>query len=209
MVATVRALNRWGKRVARLVVLAFLLAPAAAPAQEADPFAGLRVAPEGPRDGYDHLLFRYWRDLDGDGCDTRQEVLVDESLTPADVEPGTCDVVAGEWFSTYDGVTATDPATLDIDHVVALGEAWDSGASAWTPDRRRAYANDLDDPRALVAVTSSSNRAKNDRDPAQWRPARADAWCGFAQAWLAVKVTWDLTADEAEVAALRELLTTC
>lgn len=168
----------------------------------------LRVAPEGPRTGYRPGLFVHWVDDDGDGCDTRQEVLIAESTVPAETDPS-CTVLSGHWVSVYDGITTEQPGDLDIDHVVALGEAWDSGASAWDAPRRRAFANDLDEAAALIAVTASANRTKNDRDPAQWRPPRPEAWCGFARAWVTVKVRWDLTSDEAEAAALRDMLAPC
>jgi hypothetical protein len=116
--------------------------------------------------------------------------------------------VAGDWFSPYDGVNVSSPGDLQIDHVVALAEAWDSGAAAWTLERRQAFANDLDEPAALIAVTSASNQAKPDHDPAEWRP-RTDDWCRFASAWVTVKTRWDLTADDREVADLREMLAGC
>ncbi|MGH8975000.1 MAG: HNH endonuclease family protein [Acidimicrobiia bacterium] len=187
--------------------VAFGVAPAeAAPAAMVEQ---LRIAPEGPRTGYRHNLFRHWVDDDGDGCDTREEVLVAESAVPARTDPASCAVLSGWWTSVYDGVSTDDPGALDIDHVVALGEAWDSGASAWDAPRRRAFANDLDEAAALIAVTASANRTKNDRDPAEWRPPRPDAWCGFAGAWVTVKLRWDLSADEAEAGALREMLAAC
>lgn len=182
------------------------------PAEDRDPtaiLAGLRVAPEGPRAGYSRDLFPHWVDADGDRCDTREEVLIAESTSPAQVDPYGCKVVAGDWVSLYDGLTTGDPAELDVDHVVALAEAWDSGASSWDEARRRDFANDLDHPQALRAVSASSNRSKSDSDPAQWRPPRPEAWCEFARDWVAVKFAWDLAADEAEVAVLRQLLGTC
>jgi hypothetical protein len=170
---------------------------------------GLRIAPKGPRTGYDRDLFPHWIDADGDRCDTREEVLIAESTSPAQVDPSGCKVVAGDWFSLYDGVTTDDPSTFDIDHVVALAEASDSGASGWTAERRRAFANDLDHPQALRAVTASSNRSKSDLDPAQWNPTRDAAWCEYARDWVAVKKAWDLTADQDEVDDLRVMLRTC
>jgi hypothetical protein len=115
-------------------------------------------------------LFAHWVDADGDRCDTREEVLIAESRTPAQVDPYGCKVVAGDWSSIYDGVSTDQPGDLDIDHVVALAEASDSGAAAWDAARRRAFANDLDEPAALIAVTASSNRSKSDEDPAEWQP---------------------------------------
>jgi hypothetical protein len=122
-------------------------------------------------------------DSDGDRCDTREEVLITESRTPAQVDPYGCKVVAGDWFSIYDGVVTDQPGDLDIDHVVALAEAWDSGAASWDTNRRRAFANDLDEPAALIAVTASSNRSKRDEDPAEWRPPRREASCQAATRW--------------------------
>ncbi len=160
----------------------------------------LVVAPEGPRDGYDRSLFEHWVDADGDGCDSRCEVLEAERRTDLAGLPG------GGWLSAYDGYSTPDPSELEVDHVVALAEAWDSGAARWDADRRRAFANDLD---ALTAVTAATNRSKSDRDPADWQPPARDAWCGFAAQWVDTKVRWSLTADEAEVDALRNLLRDC
>lgn len=170
----------------------------------------LVIAPESPDEGYDRELFGSgWIDADGDGCDTREEVLIAESVTPAQVDPYGCQVVTGDWVSAYDGEETSDPSDFDIDHVVALGEAWRSGASGWTPEQRLAFANELDDPAALIAVTASTNRSKGDRDPASWQPPNRDAWCEFATAWTTVKVQWGLTADQAEVDALRNMLAGC
>lgn len=118
-----------------------------------------------------------------------------------------CKVVSGEWYSYYDGITHTAPGGLDIDHMVPLAEAWDSGAHSWTAQRREAYANDLDADRSLVAVTARSNRS--DQDPADWQPPLADARCTYATDWVATKLRWQLTADDRERAALTELAARC
>lgn len=182
------------------------------PAPAGDPTAilvGLRVAPEGARTGYSRNLFNHWIDADKNGCDTREEVLRAESRSQAQVDPVGCKVLAGDWYSLYDGLTFTDPSELDIDHVVALAEAWDSGASGWDAARRQTFANDLDHPQALRAVSASSNRSKSDLDPAQWKPTTEAAWCEYANDWVTVKKAWDLTADQDEVDDLKVMLRTC
>src|SRR3954454_17394248 len=128
--------------------------------------AGLPVAGE-HRAGYDRSKFHLWIDADHDGCDTRKEVLLAEAITKPH-KGGGCALSGGRWHSLYDNKYTTNSSTFDIDHVVPLAEAWDSGASAWSAPQREAYANDLGDPRSLIAVTASSNRSKGDRDPAEW-----------------------------------------
>jgi hypothetical protein len=76
-------------------------------------------------------------------------------------------VVSGSWRSLYDGATWSDPADVDIDHVVALAEAWTSGAASWTPGQREAFANDLNFGESLRAVTDNVNSSKGARDPAE------------------------------------------
>ena len=167
----------------------------------------LTTAPE-DRTGYDRSLFRHWIDADGDGCNTRREVLITEAVVPPTVGGG-CSLIGGRWVSLYDGLILTDASRLDIDHVVALGEAWDSGASAWSADRRMRFANDMDVPWALIAVSAASNRSKSDEDPADWLPPDSDDLCPFVSAWIAVKVRWDLSVDQREREALSGIVTTC
>ena len=159
--------------------------------------------------GYSRALFPHWNDLDGDGCDTREEVLIRDSITTAQVDPFGCQVRAGDWFSPYDGASWSDRGRVDIDHVVALKEAWDSGAHAWTTERRTQYANDLSDPRTLIAVTDSVNQSKSDKDPAQWMPPLASYHCTYLSSWVAVKARWGLSMDSAERNAVAAGLTKC
>ncbi|GAA1069070.1 HNH endonuclease family protein [Streptomyces sanglieri] len=173
----------------------------------ADGIKALPLAAES-RDGYQRSSFKHWIDEDHDSCNTRAEVLKSESLIPVTVEPG-CKIVAGQWYSYYDGVTVTAPGGLDIDHMVPLAEAWDSGASQWTAARREAYANDLGVQRSLVAVTARTNRSKADQDPSTWLPPLADARCTYAADWVSTKLRWGLTVDQAEATALTELASTC
>ena len=167
----------------------------------------LRSAAEVP-DGYNRDLFDHWIDADGDGCDTRREVLIQESLTPLTIGPG-CSLNGGEWFSAYDGVATTNPSDFDIDHFVPLKEAWASGAYAWSEERRRDFANDLANEVALIAVTAGSNRSKGANDPAGWLPPETGYHCAYVAQWIEVKIFWDLSADVAEISALEDVLAGC
>jgi len=159
--------------------------------------------------GYVRELFPHWKDLDGDGCDTREEVLIRDSQTKAQVDPFGCVVVAGDWLSPYDGARWSDKGNVDIDHVVALKEAWDSGAWAWTTSQRTLYANDLSDPRTLLAVTDSVNQSKSDKDPSNWLPPLTSYHCIYISDWVAVKARWKLSMDQSEYGRVKKLVDSC
>ena len=167
---------------------------------------GLRIEAEHVG-GYKRSLFARWYDADRDGCDTRQEVLIAESIIPATI--GDDCKVTGKWFSVYDGVTTTVSSTIDIDHMVPLKEAWDSGAWNWNKDQRKKYANDLDESFFLIAVTERSNSSKSDRDPAEWMPTSASYRCEYARIWVKIKRAWDLSVDPAENKFLKSTLAKC
>ncbi len=150
---------------------------------------------------YNRDYFQHWIDEDGDGCDTRREVLIDESVTAVTVGAG-CSITGGEWLSSYDNARWTDPADVDIDHVVPLAEAWRSGAWAWTPNQRRVFANDLGVSYVLIAVTDNVNQSKGDRDPAQWMPPNTAYHCQYLIDWALVKYRYSLTVDTAELSTL-------
>ena len=163
----------------------------------------LPVAAETDQDSYSRDLFAGWFDADNNGCDTRCEVLAAERH---DSLPGLPD---GGWLSPYDGYSTPDESELDIDHLVPLAEAWRSGASRWDPARRAAFANDLDAPESLIAVTAATNRSKSDSDPSGWQPPNTAHWCTYATDWVTVKLRWGLTADPAEVTALTNMAAKC
>jgi Protein of unknown function (DUF1524) len=200
--------------VAVVLVACAMVTPAQAQAQAApdvafvaetillrDAVEALVVADE-VRDGYERTKFRHWIDIDGDGCNTRAEVLLNEATTPPDTS-GRCTITGGSWHSYYDDVTVTEARGLDIDHMVPLAEAWDSGAFDWTAQRRQDYANDLDEPRALVAVTARSNRSKADQDPTDWMPPHEPGHCTYITDWVTVKTRWRLHVDANERNSLR------
>lgn len=153
--------------------------------------------------GYQRAKFRLWVDANGDCQNTRAEVLVQESK----VRTRGCHVTRGKWYSYYDNRTWRSASRLDIDHVVPLAEAWDSGARRWNAATRQRYANDLGDRRTLVAVTSSVNRSKGAKDPARWLPRYGK--CRYVRDWVAVKTRWSLTVNPAEKATLTRIARRC
>jgi hypothetical protein len=166
------------------------------------------IGPEASREGFDPALFGDWIDADGDGCDTRQEVLIRDA-TVAPTVGADCALWGGEWRTRYASAQfAGDGGAVRIDHLVPLVEAWESGAHAWSPARRNAFYNDLDAP-ALIAAWAGSIEAKNGADPAQWLPPVLGRHCWYAQSWLDIKRKWGLTFDPAEWAAITLILDKC
>ncbi|MGW7579785.1 GmrSD restriction endonuclease domain-containing protein [Kitasatospora sp. NPDC054768] len=163
------------------------------------------------REGYLRSLYKHWNHglNPSDGCDTRKEVILSEALVAPKVEPG-CKIIGGEWYSYYDAVAVTSATGLDVDHIVPLAEVHDSGGYAWDAARREAYANDQGSPLTLVAVTARSNRAKGDKDPADWLPPLGgDVHCRYAAEWVSTKLRWNLAADQREVGALNRIAEGC
>ncbi len=158
------------------------------------------------RTGYSRDLFNHWIDADGDGCSTRSEVLIAEADDPVTVGSG-CSLSGGRWFSYYDRVSWTAASDVDIDHMVPLAEAWDSGARAWSSSERQAFANDLGDSRSLVGVTDDVNQTKGDQDPAEWLPQYDQ--CRYLREFVAVKLRWRLSVDGGEKSAMSSLAAGC
>ena len=159
----------------------------------------LKVQPE-YSSGYSRSKFGDWIDADGDGLDTRAEVLIDESKVSVTITRGI--VRTGRWVSLYDNLTWTISTDVDIDHVVALSEAWKSGAYRWSASRRIAFANDLGVSWSLRAVTDNVNASKGDRDPASWLPPYRASTCTYLVGWVGVKLRWGLSVDAAEKSAI-------
>lgn len=141
--------------------------------------------------------------LGADGCNTRERLL--KASTTTGTKTGPC-TVSGQWYTWYDGEITTDPMQLAIDPIVPLEEAWDSGASQWTAAQRRDFANDIGRDISLQVVTTSVKASKGDSDPAEWLPPRSGVDCKYATAYTLTKSRWNLSVDQAEFDALREIL---
>lgn len=185
-----------------------------------DALAGLAVVDRPPpAPDYRRAAFgRAWLDVDGNGCNQRDDVLLrdllkDRPFRTARQRDCPHDVLAGTWIDPYTGaeIVLTDAKqqrqaqSVQIDHVVPLLAAWRYGARDWDDERRRLFANDLAN---LVAVGGEANQAKGGSDAAQWRPIRP-AQCGYAVRYVLVKRAYGLATDPAESEALGQMLATC
>ena len=155
--------------------------------------------------GYSRALFPHWMTQSG-SCDTRETVLKRDGVNV--VTSSTCAATSGSWYSVYEGTWNYASSDVDIDHVVALSEAWGSGASTWTTSKRQQFANSLSDGQ-LIAVTDNVNASKSDRDAAEWQPPMASYRCMYAKQVVNVKYGWVLSMDSAEKTAVNSMLATC
>ena len=159
------------------------------------------VSPDLP--SYDRDDWKHWVDEDRDCQNTRHEVLIEKSLAKVAFKTDRkCQVATGEWFDPYTGETVTDATRLDIDHMIPLKNAHDSGGWAWDKSRKAAFANDMSYADHLVAVTASANRKKGARGPEDWKPTNRGYWCDYAIDWVQIKTDWDFSATKAEWGAL-------
>jgi hypothetical protein len=117
-----------------------------------------------------------------------------------------CLVVSGLWIGLYPGNIFSNARQLDIDHVVPLKEAHISGASGWTKEMKRQFANDEDN---LLAVSRSANRSKGAKDPAQWMPKNEAFHCEYIKKWVAVKEKYILYMDRNEQQKINRVLEGC
>ena len=164
----------------------------------------LKVVPE-DRQQYLRAYFgKGWIDADNNCRDTRQEVLARESLVPVTKK---CKIFQGKWLSYYDNKTWTKSFEVQIDHLVPLAEAWDSGAYQWDLATRIRYANDLGERRGLVPTTTALNYSKVADDP-RWYVPKVNA-CKYIASWIAVKGRWNMTVDKREKEAIDKVMKGC
>ena len=135
-----------------------------------------------------------WIDEDGDGLNTRHEVLAEESLIKPVISNNK--VIKGKWFDKYTGKYFTNPSDLDIDHLVTLKNAHISGASNWSKKKKNRYYNYLKYDNHLIAVSKSANRNKSDKSPVNWLPTNKEYQCEYVREWFKIKTAWGLTIEE-------------
>ncbi|MEX3101388.1 HNH endonuclease family protein [Streptomyces sp. ST1015] len=170
----------------------------------------LPVKGRAPKTGYSRDAFgSAWADTDSNGCNTRDDIL-QRDLADVKLTGGDCKVSYGVLEKDpYSGKGVTyrrGKSQVDIDHVVALSDAWQKGAKYWDAGKRIALAND---PLNLLAVDASTNRSKGDGDAATWLPPNTSYRCAYVAAQVAVKKKYELWVSGAEKTAMEKVLTGC
>jgi hypothetical protein len=173
----------------------------------------LKIKPTGTMAGYSRARFgTAWQDVDHNGCDTRNDILNRDLTSETWKDSKHCVVATGTLHDPYTGKTihfvrGIDTSTaVQIDHVVALGDAWVTGAKAWTAAKRLQYAND---PVVLLAVDGPANEAKGDGDASEWLPPRKAYGCRYVAKQITIKAKYRLWLTQAEHDAMAAQLTGC
>ncbi len=188
-------------------------AKSAAPESALAKLQTLTVKGKAPMTGYDRSQFGpAWKDVDHNGCDTRNDILArDLKLTKFKEGTKDCVVKVGllkDPYTRQDIAFERGPqsAKVQIDHVVALGNVWVSGGQKLTPDQKEAIAND---PLNLLAVDGPANMAKSDKDASGWLPKNKDFRCSYVARQIAVKSKYNLSVTPAEKQAMERVLDSC
>ena len=207
-------MSLWEIRIALSLTLLFTGLPAhseAATPTVTEVIATLAVKGRAPKTGYTRAQFgTAWKDVDGNSCDTRNDILK-RDLTARTTVDG-CVILSGNLLDPYSG-TSIDfvrgvgtSNQVQIDHVVALSNAWQTGAFKLTIEKRTAFAND---PLNLLAVQGRLNSQKGDGDAATWLPPKKSYRCSYVARQVAVKAKYGLWLTAPEKAAIEKIITTC
>ena len=160
---------------------------------------------------YKRSLYRHWIDADGDCQKTRAEVLIrdDDDHVVEFKTNKRCRVIGGTWRDPYTGKIFHHWKKVDVDHVVPLKNAHDSGGWAWSKERRKKYANYLEDENHLLTVSASENRKKGAKGPDQYMPPNQPYHCEYIRVWVKIKQDWELEMTEAEGETVQNILDQC
>jgi hypothetical protein len=213
-----RGTSHWEIRISALLLALSMAAPLA-PADAAEQKASvvletLAVKGRAAKTGYTRTQFgQTWADVDRNGCDTRNDILK-RDLTSIVYKAGTrnCVVLSGVIVDPYSAekinfvrgnITSME---VQIDHVVALSDAWQKGAQKLSLASRTAFAND---PLNLLAVKGRLNSQKGDGDAATWLPPLKSYRCSYVARQVAVKAKYSIWVTTAEKAAIKSILDKC
>jgi hypothetical protein len=204
----------WEIRIALVLTLLLAGVPeafSAATPTVTDVIATLAVKGRAPKTGYTRAQFgTAWKDVDGNSCDTRNDILKRDLLDQ--VFKDRCVIVSGTLPDPYSGENIDfvrgvgTSSSVQIDHIVALSNAWQTGAFKLTMEKRTAFAND---PLNLLAVKGVLNSQKSDGDAATWLPPKKSYRCAYVARQVAVKAKYGLWLTAPEKAAIEKIITTC
>ena len=172
----------------------------------------LDVKGRAPKTGYDRAdkFGTAWVDMDQNGCDTRNDVLARDLI--ATTKTGDCRILTGTLADPYTGTSivftrgTTTSSLVQIDHIVALSNAWQTGAQQLSTEQRYEFAND---PMNLLAVDGATNSSKGDGDAATWLPPNTSFRCAYVSRQIAVKTAYELWVTQAEHDAMTRVLSSC
>jgi hypothetical protein len=174
---------------------------------------GLPVKGRASNAGYEREAFgQAWLDVDRNGCDTRNDILRRDLTGVVFADGSACRVAAGSFQEPYTGLSVNfrrgqeSSKAVQIDHVVALGDAWQKGAQQLTPRQRQSLAND---PVNLIAADGPANQQKSAGDAATWLPKNKAFRCHYVARQISVKAAYGLWVTEAEKDAMKRVLDTC
>jgi hypothetical protein len=160
-----------------------------------------------PGEKYDRAKhFGSWL-KEGDCTDTRADILARDSSVPVKYGSSGCTVKVGRWDDPYSGQTITDASKMQIDHMVPLKNAYESGAWKWDHKHRCAYANFIANDFHLLAVSGHENMSKGDSTPSEWMPDNKQYTCEYLKNWLSIKLIWGLIMNPEETAGIQKLFT--
>jgi Protein of unknown function (DUF1524) len=174
---------------------------------------GLAVKGRAPNTDYSREAFgQAWLDVDRNGCDTRNDILRRDLADVVFSEGSTCKVTAGHFREPYTGKDvdfrrgSESSRAVQIDHVVALGDAWQKGAQGLGPKERQSLAND---PLNLIAADGAANQQKSAGDAATWLPKNTAVRCHYVARQISVKAAYGLWVTAAEKDAMKKVLGSC
>lgn len=152
---------------------------------------------------YERSDFGSWADSDGDCQNTRHEMLIDQAQESPFMSGDNCSVLSGRWMDPYSGQMFSDPKNLDIDHIVPLKWAHEAGASEWSQERKKQFAND---PQNLLVVSAKLNRQKGAFGPENWMPPNLAYRCEYVLRFYKLARSYDLLSPDDSI-TLRKLRT--
>lgn len=153
---------------------------------------------------YNRKSWPHWIDADNDCQNTRAEILLRDNIGTIKFKRNKpCNVTWGEWVCPYTGKTFSKASDVDIDHIVPLKHAYNTGGASWSREKKRAFANDPDN---LLVVDDATNQAKGYKGPVKWKPPMKGYWTSYAKKWLHVKRKYGLSISKLEMSQLNKMM---